>query len=231
MKYTVVVVAAGKGTRMKAEQSKQLIKLNSIPIFIHTLNIFENDPNCQRVILVINEKEENEIRNNLLKFNIKKVKDLVPGGKERQESVYKGLQLVNPDSVVLIHDGARPFVSINKLKELVVNASEIGAATLAVRVKDTVKKVGTEGHVVETLDRSCLWAVHTPQAFTLSKILHAHQYAREKNMIATDDCSLLESIGDKVAIVEDDYMNIKITTPEDLVFAKAILEYKSSCHT
>lgn len=150
---------------------------------------------------------------------------IVSGGAERQHSVYNGLKAVKESDFVLIHDGARPFITIEKIHELVKEANEHGAAVPAVPMKDTVKRV-SQGFVDETVERSSLWAIQTPQAFRVSLILEAHERARQEGYVGTDDASLVERIGKKVKVIEGNYRNIKLTTPDDLLFAEAILSVK-----
>ncbi|WP_216831106.1 2-C-methyl-D-erythritol 4-phosphate cytidylyltransferase [Alkalihalobacterium elongatum] len=222
MNYSVVIPAAGQGKRMKAGKNKQFLQLSNIPLIIHTLLVFEKDPWCKEVILVTNN-EEKEMMMNLIKDHaLQKVNDFVIGGSERQFSVANGLGSINDDTIVLIHDGARPFIEQSKIHELVLCAKDTGAAVLAVPVKDTIKKV-TESKVEETMERSSLWAVQTPQAFRLSLIKKAHELAKKQSFLGTDDASLVENMNEPVAIVEGDYLNMKLTTPEDLLFAEAIL--------
>lgn len=221
MVYQVVIPAAGQGKRMKAGINKQLLELCGQPVIIHTLKVFEQDDWCQGIIVVINEAERERFYELLEKFQIKKVVSVVSGGAERQYSVYNGLKAVSSE-LVLIHDGARPFITIEKVHELVKEANEHGAAVPAVPMKDTVKRV-RQGFVEETVDRSSLWAVQTPQAFRVSLILKAHEQAKQEGYVGTDDASLVERMGKKVKIIEGDYRNIKLTTPDDLLFAVAIL--------
>ena len=165
-------------------------------------------------------KEINEL---LFNYPFKKISAIVPGGKERQESVFLGLQAIeNKDEIVLVHDGARPFVKERYIHNLVERAANDGAAVLAVPVKDTIKRV-KEGLVDETIDREELWSIQTPQAFQLELLKDAHQRAIQDRVLGTDDASLLERQGQKVVIIEGDYDNIKITTKEDLIFAEVIL--------
>ena len=145
----------------------------------------------------------------------------MPGGEERQQSVYNGIKHVDTD-IVLVHDGARPFIHEELIHQLTEATLLHAGAVVAVPVKDTIKRVQDQS-VVETMERSSLWAVQTPQAFRLSILLKAHQEAENDQFLGTDDASLLERIGQQVVIIEGDYDNIKITTPEDLYFAEAIL--------
>jgi 2-C-methyl-D-erythritol 4-phosphate cytidylyltransferase len=228
MSYQVVIPAAGQGKRMKAGKNKQFIELRDQPVIVHTLKVFERDEWCEGIILVINEAEREQFNEILKRFAIKKVISMVSGGTERQHSVYNGLKEIKNSDIVLIHDGARPFITVEKIHELVQAAKEHGAAVVAVPVKDTIKRV-FDGYVHETVERSSLWAVQTPQAFHVSLVLEAHERASLERYIGTDDASLVERIGKQVKIIEGDYRNIKLTTPDDLLFAQAILSSWSSC--
>ncbi|KJE27235.1 2-C-methyl-D-erythritol 4-phosphate cytidylyltransferase [Geobacillus kaustophilus] len=222
MNYEAIVLAAGQGKRMNAGMNKQFLELGGEPLIVRTLNVFERDERCARIVLVVNPAERSRFELLLDRFRIRKVAAFADGGEERQHSVYNGLQALAGEEIVLIHDGARPFVRVHHLHELADAAIQYGAAIPAVRVKDTIKKV--DGLFVEqTIDRSSLWAVQTPQAFRLSLIMEAHKAAKQAGYLGTDDASLVERIGKPVKIIEGDYRNIKLTTPEDLLFAEAIL--------
>jgi 2-C-methyl-D-erythritol 4-phosphate cytidylyltransferase len=225
MNYQVIIPAAGQGKRMNAGKNKQFIELEQIPIIIHTLRVFQEHSMCSGIILVINEQEKAEFQKLLDDYRITKIKYLVSGGAERQFSVYNGLCAASDGELVLVHDGARPFISHKSIEDLVRSAQETGAATLAVPVKDTIKRV-EKGLVIETVERSSLWSVQTPQAFLLSLVIDAHKKANQENYLGTDDASLIERLGKPVSIVFGEYTNIKITTPEDLLLAKAILDGK-----
>ncbi len=223
MGYQVIIPAAGEGKRMKAGKNKQFITLQTIPIIIHTLKVFEQDPLCADIFLVINKAEEEDFKKLIMEHKIKKIKKLVPGGSERQESVYCGLMAIEESEIVLVHDGARPFVQTQVIHTLFEAAKKYGAATVAVPVKDTIKQVSNEKMVMNTIDRSSLWSIQTPQAFHMELLKQAHDEAREQEFLGTDDASLVERLGKNVYIVDGDYKNIKLTTPEDLIFAEAIL--------
>jgi 2-C-methyl-D-erythritol 4-phosphate cytidylyltransferase len=222
MSYQVVIPAAGQGKRMKAGMNKQFIELQDQPVIVHTLKVFERDEWCEGIILVINEAERERFAELLKRFSIKKVISMVSGGAERQHSVYNGLKAVRNSDIVLIHDGARPFITVEKIHELVNAAKEHGAAIVAVPVKDTIKRV-CGGYVDKTVERSSLWAIQTPQAFHISLVLEAHERASLEGYIGTDDASLVERMGRTVKVIEGDYRNIKLTTPDDLLFAEVIL--------
>ena len=176
MFYEVVIPAAGQGKRMNAGKNKLFIELSGIPIIIYTLRVFEADPKCQGIILAINPQEEVIFSELIDTYGLKKVKRLVPGGAERQQSVFNGLKQVEAD-IVLVHDGARPFIQEELIHQLTEAASLHAGAIVAVPVKDTIKKV-QDRSVVETVERSSLWSVQTPQAFRVSILYKAHQEAR-----------------------------------------------------
>ncbi|WP_249598929.1 2-C-methyl-D-erythritol 4-phosphate cytidylyltransferase [Peribacillus frigoritolerans] len=221
MFYEVVIPAAGQGKRMKAGKNKLFIELSGIPIIVYTLRVFEEDPDCRGIILSINPAEKDYFNQLIAAYGLKKVKKLVMGGKERQQSVYNGLQHADED-IVLVHDGARPFITLGQICELTTAASLHGGAVIAVPVKDTIKKAANK-KVLETVERSSLWAVQTPQAFRVSILKRAYEQAEAEGFLGTDDASLLERINEQVVIIEGNYDNIKITTQEDLYFAEAIL--------
>jgi 2-C-methyl-D-erythritol 4-phosphate cytidylyltransferase len=221
MFYEVVIPAAGQGKRMKAGKNKLFIELSGIPIIVYTLRVFEEDPDCRGIILSINPAEKDYFNQLIAAYGLKKVKKLVMGGKERQQSVYNGLQHAEED-IILVHDGARPFINLGQISELTAAASLHGGAVIAVPVKDTIKKAANK-KVLETVERSSLWAVQTPQAFRVSILKSAYEQAEAEGFLGTDDASLLERINEQVVIIEGNYDNIKITTQEDLYFAEAIL--------
>jgi 2-C-methyl-D-erythritol 4-phosphate cytidylyltransferase len=223
MPYQVIIPAAGQGKRMGAGKNKLLLNLEGIPILIHTLKVFEADAECSGIILAINPSDEQQFKSLLKEYGIHKVTSLVNGGKERQDSVYNGLMSVQSvDGIVLVHDAARPFIKLETIHNLVDAASRDGGSIVAVPVKDTIKKAANS-MVAETVERSSLWAVQTPQAFRVSVLLEAHNKAMREQFTGTDESSLVERIPHPVSIIEGDYDNIKLTTPEDLYFAEAIL--------
>ena len=224
MDYEVIIPAAGQGKRMKASKNKLWIELKNKPIIAHTLQVFGEDQNCKQIILPINPSEKEEFNTLIETLALPVPIRLTNGGSERQYSVSNGLNALSGKAdIVLVHDGARPFITHSLIEGLIKDATCYGASVLAVPVKDTVKQ--TSNHFVEkTIDRSSLWAIQTPQAFRVSLLKKAHKAAMDTNYLGTDDASLVEQIGEKVAITEGNYDNIKITTPEDLYFAEAILE-------
>ena len=217
----VIVVAAGASSRMQGT-NKQLAEVGGVPVIIRTLQKFENNKNISNIILVTRDEDIFTIQMLCEKYMISKLSDIVCGGNSRQESVLKGfLRLPQNAEKVLIHDGARPFVNDTIIDGVIEGLDNCSAVTCAVKVKDTVKRVNTQGIVEETLCRDDLRAVQTPQGVKVADYLGAV----EKVDVATftDDTSIMEAAGYKVLIVDGDYKNIKITTKEDLIMANAFL--------
>jgi len=224
MQYKVVIPAAGSGKRMGAGMNKLFLKIGHQMIIEMTLSVFGRDKRCNEIILPINpvDRELFESLPSIKEFKEKLT--FVQGGAERQESVFNGIKAIDDKkSIVLVHDGARPFVSEKIISALLENSNGSDGVICAVPVKDTIKKVEQE-LVAETIDRSTLWAVQTPQAFTQEVLIEAHTLAEEKGFFGTDDASLLEWQGKQIKVVMGDYFNIKVTTKEDLIFAEAILQ-------
>jgi 2-C-methyl-D-erythritol 4-phosphate cytidylyltransferase len=223
MAYQVIIPAAGQGKRMGAGKNKVLLELNNIPVLIHTLKVFDEDELCNGIILAVNPLDTAEFKSLINKYKVKKVLDLVPGGKERQDSIYNALKTVKNDGIILVHDAARPFILKEQIHRLLDTAQETGAAIIGVPAKDTMKTVRDQ-MVMATVERSSLWAVQTPQAFRFSVLYKAYEQAEQEQFIGTDDSSLVERVSYPVTMVEGDYDNIKLTTKEDLFFAEAILK-------
>jgi len=223
MNYTVVLPAAGSGKRMKADKNKLLLELFGKPIFLYTLEVFQQDPNCDAIWLAVKEQERELIEGYVKRYNLTKVQGYATGGTERQDSVRACLEAIPPCGVVLVHDAARPFIDKEVIANLVGTAHTSGAAIAAVPVKDTIKKA-KNGIISETVDRDQLWMIQTPQAFRYSLILEAAQKAHNDGFMGTDEAMLVERLHYPVAIVESTYENIKMTTPDDLIYGRAILE-------
>ncbi len=223
---SLVVVAAGKGTRMNMAMNKQYIKVRGIPILARTLGKFDALGYINEIILVVHNDDILFCKENVIDaYDFKKIKCVVTGGLTRQDSVFNGLKEVyDKADVVIIHDGARPFVEEDSIAACIEAAAEFGASTVAVPVKDTIKISNSEGLADSTPDRSTLWAVQTPQAFKYGIIMDSHERARNDSFTGTDDTVLAERAGIKTKLVMGSYNNIKITTKEDLIFAEAIVE-------
>jgi len=251
MHVTAIVLAAGKGLRLsrfnsvtvrsgipdhlrkmiwsgKSMISKPLIKINSQPAIIYCLDILSRNSYIQDIIVVANSKNKKNILNKIRQYHITKIKDVVLGGRMRQDSVLNGLGIIdNHTDLILIHDAARPFIDKETVTSVIKAAKMYDAAIVGVPVKATIKRVAgrrspVAGQVIvkKTLDRKNLWEIQTPQVFKKDLILKA--YNQFGGVEVTDDASLVEKLGARVRIVRGSYSNIKITTPEDLIFAEAI---------
>ena len=207
---------------MGAGQNKLFLELKGVPILIHTLQVFEQDPLCGYIVLATKEEERAFIEQLLVRFQITKVAAITTGGAERQHSVYACLKASPTQGIVLVHDAARPFIKQEVIHQLVQTAKERGSAIAAVRAKDTMKKV-ENGVIQETVDRESLWIIQTPQAFQFSLLEKAERRAQEDDFLGTDEAMLVERLGEKVYIVESTYDNVKMTTQEDLLFGEVIL--------
>lgn len=223
----VIVVAAGRGTRMGTAESKQYLMLEDKPIVIHTLEAFDRHPWIGEIVLVTGGQDVDRCRAWIAEYGMTKQIKVIPGGAERQHSVYQGLlQISTP--WVLVHDGVRPFVTSEQITSCCEAAIEYGASVLAVPVKDTIKQADEHCWVAATLDRRSLWAIQTPQTFRRDDLLAAHERAEEEGFIGTDDAMLVERLGIPVKLVEGDYGNLKITTPEDLDYAEFVRRKKQA---
>jgi 2-C-methyl-D-erythritol 4-phosphate cytidylyltransferase len=223
-KVCAVIVAAGKGRRMGAGKNKQFIDIMGRPVLYYTLDAFQRCCSVDEIILVCAAEELDYVREEIVKkYGFGKVKALVEGGAERQYSVFNGLKAAVGCGIVLIHDGARPFVSEEIIAEGVRHAGQYGAAACGVVPKDTVKVRDESGFSETTLDRNRLFLVQTPQCFRLDLIRGCYEKAISGEIIFTDDTSVAEHFGHSVFLYEGSYENIKLTTNEDLAFAEAIL--------
>lgn len=221
----VVIVAAGTGSRMNMGINKQFIKLEGKEIIAYTIEKFYNNSNIEDIVVVVKEDESEFFKKEILdKYNFKNIK-IAYGGKERQDSVYNGLKSLDKKcDVVLIHDGARPFVSDKIIDNCIEEVKEHKAIVVGVPVKDTIKIIDNDKNIVDTPNRSVLWAVQTPQTFDYNILIDAYKDAFKSGFYGTDDAMLVERIGYKVKMVEGSYNNIKITTQEDLSVGSQILK-------
>ena len=216
MKCGAVIVAAGRGERLKSQKPKAFVALGDSPLFQYSLDVFLTHPKISEIVLVVPAEEAASFSNPHYKT--------VKGGKTRQESVRCGLAALSPDcEAVLVHDAARPFVNAAILDRLIMSLVQKKSCIAAWPVSDTLK-ASQEGVITHTIDRSSLWAAQTPQAFPAAILKKALEKAAKENFVGTDDASLVERLGEKVYLVMGDAKNIKITTPEDLALAQAILK-------
>ena len=221
---SVVIVSAGRGSRMKADINKQFLKLKGKEVIANTIDKFYNNKNIDEIVVVVKEDEADFFRRNIIdKYGYKNIK-IAFGGKERQDSVFNGLKAVNERcDIVLIHDGARPFVTDEIIKNSIECAKKNKCVIVGVPVKDTIKIINKDNEVCDTPNRSTLWSIQTPQVFEYLSIIKAHKIAKEKSYYGTDDSMLMEYLGYNVKVIEGSYNNIKITTPEDLKIGEEIL--------
>lgn len=228
-KITAVVLAGGRGKRMESKISKQFLELGGNPILYYALNTFENSV-VDEIILVAAEGEEEYCKKKIVEqYHLKKVTGIVTGGKERYHSVYNGLCAIKQTDIVMIHDGARPFITEDVIEKAAREVIKCQACVVGVKVKDTIK-VSQEGMIVDTPDRRNLWQVQTPQCFEYEGIRKAYEKALEgQTDNITDDAMVWEMYSKiPVKLVEGSYFNIKITTKEDMIFGEAILKWKNT---
>jgi 2-C-methyl-D-erythritol 4-phosphate cytidylyltransferase len=228
-KVTALIPAAGMGRRMGNAVAKQFLPLGDKPMLAHTLLAFQRASEIDEIIPVLSEEDmESCLRDVIEQYHITKVKTLVVGGKERQDSVANGLRKLEKDaSIVLVHDGVRPFVTQEMIKESVELAKKGECVAVGVPLKDTVKEVDDKRIVRNTLERSRLWAIQTPQTFPVKILKRAYEESYRNKTFGTDDATLVERTGGKVRVIMGSYENIKITTPEDLLLAEEILKRRS----
>jgi 2-C-methyl-D-erythritol 4-phosphate cytidylyltransferase len=222
----VVMVAAGQGRRMRTQTSKPFLSFQGQPVLLHTLQIFETHPEVEQTVVVTKESEIAQTKQLVQAAGCQKVTEVVAGGKERPDSVYQGLAYIST-AFVLVHDAVRPFVSPEAISRLLQSVRMHGAAILAVPVKDTIKQVDDAGIVERTPDRSRLWAVQTPQAFRTQLLRQAYEQGfAQPAADVTDDAMLVEQLGIDVRVVQGEYTNIKLTTPDDLLLAEVIYQMR-----
>lgn len=216
-----IVAAAGKGSRMQADINKIFLEYHDMPVLAHTLLVFQHSSLIDEIIIVTSECDILGCKDIAEEFAITKVKTITVGGAQRQDSVRNALGEVSEQAdIVLIHDAARPLVTEKIIGNVVDGVMAYQAAATGVPCKNTLKLADEEGLITDTPDRSHLFEIQTPQGFTKELITKAHTYALENHIAGTDDCYLVEQLGHRVKIVDGDYKNIKITTPEDLLLAE-----------
>ena len=224
MKVGAIIAAAGAGRRMKADRPKQFLVLEGLPILVLTLRKFDASPLIDHVVIASPHEAMDEVRQMVDQAGLTKPVTAIAGGERRQDSVASALKHLAPDTdLVAVHDGVRPFVSLEEISAVIAEADRSGAAILAVPVTDTVKEV--EGDEVKsTLRRERLVLVQTPQVFRTSVLIQAFDEARRDGYYGTDEASLVERIGHTVTLVHGSEWNIKITRPSDLTLARFFLE-------
>lgn len=218
-----IIVAAGSGTRFGADRPKQFLEISGKPLLIHTLEKFQQCSLIDEIVLILSESEIEKFRQTLEKFQINKISKIIAGGKTRAESVRNGLRSLDKNSakIVAVHDGARPFVTVEEIGKTIEMAQNKGAVCLVAPVFDTIKRV-SGGKIVETIDRNFLRRALTPQTFRI-EILQNSFSDENFDPLATDECFLVEKAGFDIAFVDGSAKNIKITTQEDFALAENFL--------
>lgn len=221
MSNTAIILAAGNGTRMKADKSKLLLEINNMTVIERTVKTFFDIDSINNIIVTVRENDLELFKDVLINYDV----SFCFGGGTRQQSVANAVKKVESGTdLLIIHDGARPLITKGEILSVIEKAQETGAAAIGVSVKDTIKVIDSNNKIIDTPDRSSLIAVQTPQIFDYKKYLYALNKAEKELKDFTDDCKLLENAGDDVYIVNGSYSNIKITTPEDISVALSILK-------
>jgi len=224
---TVIIPAAGVGARMGKQTPKPYLLVGGKPILAHTLEVFEGIKEIREVVLAVHPKDLDYCQERVIsEYGFKKVLRLVPGGKERQDTVYHALKSIQGEDgleVVLVHDGVRPFITPDQVRRVIQGARLHGAAILAVPSQDTLKRVDSQGRVIQTLERGDIWQTQTPQAFQAPLLWRAFVEAYSQGVYGTDEASLVEALQAPVVVVPGSPLNLKITTPDDLQLAEALL--------
>jgi len=230
MSISVIIAASGSGQRLGGHKPKQFQLLGGRPVLAHTLLAFERLDIIDEIIIAAPVEYTAHTWDITARYGFSKVREVVPGGANRAESIYAALKKLHKDTnIVLIHDGVRPFVSEETIKSVVRTAEIYGAAVAGIPLTDTIKEVSRTGHVVATPDRQRFWQVQTPQGFTYDMIKNAYAQGEKDDILvtATDDSILVERLGHGVKMVEGHPGNIKITTREDLLLSEMLLRSKN----
>lgn len=221
---SVVIVAAGRGTRMGAGMDKLFMDVAGRPVVAHTWARFDRVVDVGAIVLVIRDSLRGDFEELAESLGLRKPFQLVAGGAERQDSVWNGLEAVAAGTeIVAIHDGARPCTAATTIQATIAAARRTGAAVAAQRVTDTIKEANADGTIARTVDRSKLWSVQTPQAFRLDVIRRALEAVRTRGLVVTDDTAACELIGQPVELVEGREPNPKVTLPADLAYVELLL--------
>ena len=222
---SAIILAGGKGKRMGTSVSKQFIDIKGKPVIYYTLKKFIENKRIDNIIVVLAKDEVEYFKKNVLKKYELKIDKIVIGGKERQDSVYNALKSLDNSNtdIVLIHDGARPFISEKIVSEGIKFAQIYGAAAPGVMPKDTIKIKNEKNFSINTPNRANLVSIQTPQVFKFDEILECHEKIKYNGEMVTDDTMVVEMYGYSVYIYEGEYTNIKITTPEDLILCERLI--------
>jgi 2-C-methyl-D-erythritol 4-phosphate cytidylyltransferase len=225
MKTVAIIPAGGIGKRFNSALPKQFIELHDIPIIIRTLLAFENSKSVDSIVIAVPDDYKVFLSELIIEYDIHKVRQIVSAGAERQDSVKNALDttIAQSSDIILIHDGVRPFVTEQLIENIIKAAIEYGAALPALTPKETIKLIGDDDFVSETLERLILRSVQTPQGFKTEIILKAYENSKNIDFISTDDAQLVEQSGFPVKVILGEEANIKITTQTDLKIAETFL--------
>jgi 2-C-methyl-D-erythritol 4-phosphate cytidylyltransferase len=224
---TAIVLAAGRSTRMGGSSNKQFIELLGKPLIYYSLAAFEQCSAVEAVILVRRPDYAPQAEQIVHEFRFKKVVAFTNGGVERQNSVWNGLEQCDPATdIVAVHDGARPLVTPALIESTIASAHAYGTGIAATKVVDTIKEANEDKTVIRTVDRTKLWAVQTPQTTRLTLLREAYTKVFQEQAVVTDEAAAVESLGQKVHLVETPFLNLKITTPADFAMAEALLQVR-----
>ena len=222
---SAIILAGGKGKRMNSSISKQFIEIKGKPIIYYTIKKFNENKKIDNIVIVLSQEEVEYFKENILNKYDLRVDKIVIGGAERQDSVYNGLKsLENTETdIVLIHDGARPFISDRIIDDGIKYATIYGACAPGVMPKDTIKIKEKNNFSIDTPNRETLVAIQTPQVFKFKEVLKCHERVKMDKVVVTDDTMVVERYGNKVYLYDGEYTNIKVTTPEDLILGEKLI--------
>jgi len=224
-KTAAIIPSGGMGRRMGGHIPKQYLLLAGLPVLVHTLRPFQASPAIDEIILAVPGEDVEKVKENIVeRYGVSKVKRVVAGGKERQDSISNALAWIADETeIIVIHDGVRPLVTTDLIEIVVGRAGEVGAVAVGSDIRDTVKRVDKAGKIEETVPRDGLWRTQTPQAFKREIIVAAYRAAYEAGFYGTDDASLVEKAGIPVWLIPGDRENLKVTTKEDMMLCEMIL--------
>lgn len=226
-----IVPSAGLGKRFDASRRKTFVSLDKTPLFIYTLKRLHREKAVTEIIPVLRQEDIERGMEMIREYDLHKIRQIAPGGRERQDSIYNALKLIEKtggdsyqESIILIHDGVRPFIPEGTIETLLDQFRHVDGAAPGIPPKDTLKRISPDGIISETVNREDIRAIQTPQAFSFKIIKKAYDAAYKRGFYATDDAALVEATGGRVKIIEGSPLNIKVTTPEDLEMVKYFLE-------
>jgi len=223
-RVSAIITAAGRGKRMRTRGRKQFQRILKKPVLAHTIERFESSDLVDEILISGPTSDLTTIKNIVKKYSYRKVVRIVRGGRERQDSVLRAFRAITRTDIVLVHDGVRPFITPQKIDELIELCSQKRACILAVLPREAVRRAGASAVITETLDRQRIWLAQTPQAFQYNLLKRAFERASRYGYYGTDEAMLVEKLNQRIHILEGEYTNLKITTPEDISLATVLAE-------